>query len=55
MVVKGQSRDTAWFAMVDGEWPTLRSAFDRWLAPENFDSAGRQKAKLEELRGRRNA
>lgn len=50
MIVKGQSRDTAWFAMVDGEWPRLRAAFERWLAPENFDSAGRQKARLEDLR-----
>jgi RimJ/RimL family protein N-acetyltransferase len=50
MVQKGQSRDTAWFAMLDGEWPRLRAAFERWLAPENFDSAGRQKVKLEDLR-----
>ena len=50
MVQKGRSRDTAWFAMVDAEWPHLRAAFERWLAPENFDGAGRQKAKLEDFR-----
>jgi RimJ/RimL family protein N-acetyltransferase len=50
MVQKGRSRDTAWFAMLDVEWPRLREAFERWLAPENFDSAGRQKARLEDLR-----
>lgn len=50
MVQKGRSRDTAWFAMVDVEWPHLRAAFERWLAPENFDGAGRQKVKLEDLR-----
>ena len=46
MIVKGRSRDTAWFAMLDGEWPKRKAAFERWLAPENFDREGRQKAKL---------
>ena len=46
MVVKGENRDTAWFSIIDGEWPAIRSAFERWLDPSNFDSAGRQKAKL---------
>ena len=50
MVVKGQNRDTAWFAMTDSEWPTLRKAFARWLAPTNFDQQGRQKTRLEDLR-----
>jgi len=50
MVQKGQNRDTAWFAMVDGEWPALRAGFERWLAPENFDSSGRQKTRLAKLR-----
>jgi len=50
MVIKGHSRDTAWFAMTDEEWPTLRDGFERWLAPENFDSEGRQRTRLEELR-----
>jgi len=52
MVQKGQSRDTTWFAMLDSEWPAVRTAFERWLAPENFDAAGRQKAKLSDLRSR---
>jgi len=50
MVVKGHNRDTAWFAMIDGEWPTIRRAFEEWLDPANFDSEGRQKRRLEEIR-----
>lgn len=50
-IYKGRSRDTAWFAITDGEWPALRAAFARWLAPENFDAEGRQIARLEALRG----
>ena len=46
MVVKGVNRDTAWFSIIDSEWPAIRTAFERWLDPSNFDSAGRQKAKL---------
>jgi RimJ/RimL family protein N-acetyltransferase len=46
MVIKGENRDTAWFAMVDADWPRIRSGFERWLAPENFDREGRQKARL---------
>jgi len=46
MVVKGANRDTAWFSIIDSEWPAIRGAFERWLDPSNFDSAGRQKAKL---------
>jgi RimJ/RimL family protein N-acetyltransferase len=42
MIVKARNRDTAWFAMLDRDWPERRAAFDRWLAPENFDSSGRQ-------------
>ena len=48
-VVKGRNRDTAWFAMIDREWPALRAAFERWLAPENFDAAGRQRLRLSDL------
>jgi len=48
-VVKGQNRDTAWYSILDGEWPTCRAAFERWLAPENFDAQGRQKAPLAAL------
>ena len=46
MVVKGQNRDTAWFSLIDSEWPAIRAAFERWLDPSNFDPAGRQKARL---------
>lgn len=51
MVVKGESRDTAWFAIIDSEWPACRDAFERWLAADNFDGEGQQKQRLEELRG----
>ena len=46
MVIKGVNRDTAWFSLIDGEWPPIRTAFERWLDPSNFDSAGRQKTRL---------
>ena len=48
MIVKGRSRDTAWFSMLDGEWPARKTAFERWLAPDNFDADGRQKMRLEQ-------
>lgn len=47
-VVKGRSRDTAWFSILDAEWPALERAYERWLAPDNFDAAGRQKVRLAE-------
>jgi RimJ/RimL family protein N-acetyltransferase len=50
MIAKGRNRDTAWYAMLDGEWPRARVAFERWLQPENFDSNGRQRRRLEEIR-----
>lgn len=46
VVIRGRNRDTTWFAMIDGDWPAIRSAFARWLDPSNFDAAGKQKAKL---------
>ena len=46
MVAKGQNRDTAWFAMIDADWPRLKAGYERWLSPENFDEAGQQKTKL---------
>jgi RimJ/RimL family protein N-acetyltransferase len=49
MVVKGRNRDTAWFAMLDREWPTIRAGFERWLADDNFDAAGRQRIALSAL------
>jgi RimJ/RimL family protein N-acetyltransferase len=42
MVIKGQNRDTAWYAMLDSEWPARKRAFEAWLAPENFDGQGQQ-------------
>lgn len=50
MIVKGQNRDTAWFAMLDSEWPLLKKAFEVWLSPENFDEHGQQKTTLAEQR-----
>jgi RimJ/RimL family protein N-acetyltransferase len=46
MIVKGRNRDTAWYAMLDGEWPSQKLAFERWLSPDNFDADGRQKVRL---------
>ena len=46
MVVKGRNRDTAWFSILDSEWPVRAQGFRRWLAPENFDGSGRQKLPL---------
>jgi RimJ/RimL family protein N-acetyltransferase len=46
MVVKGLNRDTAWFAMIDKDWPRLKAGYQAWLAPDNFDEAGQQKSKL---------
>ena len=50
VVYKGRSRDTAWFSVIDSEWPALKAAFEGWLAPANFDEAGRQRRRLAELR-----
>jgi RimJ/RimL family protein N-acetyltransferase len=46
VVYKQRSRDTAWFSIIDSEWPALNEAFSRWLAPENFDAGGRQRQSL---------
>jgi RimJ/RimL family protein N-acetyltransferase len=50
MIVKGRTRDTAWFSIVDSDWPRVRRAFEAWLAPENFDGDGKQKQRLEDVR-----
>lgn len=50
MVVKGRNRDTAWYAIVDSDWPRLRAAFEQWLAPANFGPDGRQRRRLSECR-----
>ena len=46
MIVKGKSRDTAWFSMLDSEWPARKRRFERWLDESNFDSEGRQRTRL---------
>jgi RimJ/RimL family protein N-acetyltransferase len=46
MVVKGESRDTAWFAMTDADWPAIAAGFLAWLEPDNFDEAGKQRNQL---------
>lgn len=50
-IVKGRNRDTAWFSMIDSEWPLLKKAFQAWLSAENFDIEGRQRIRLTALRG----
>jgi RimJ/RimL family protein N-acetyltransferase len=49
MVVKGKNRDTAWFSMLDREWPARKKAMETWLAPANFDSQGQQLQSLSQL------
>jgi RimJ/RimL family protein N-acetyltransferase len=51
MVVKGHSRDTAWFSMIDSEWPSRKKAFETWLSPSNFDEGGNQRVSLSALDG----
>ena len=51
MVVKGRNRDTAWFSMIDAEWPKRKQAFETWLRPSNFDEEGRQKTSLSARNG----
>jgi RimJ/RimL family protein N-acetyltransferase len=49
VIVKGRSRDTTWFAMVDDDWPALKAAYARWLDPANFDANGQQRESLGDL------
>lgn len=49
MVIKGRNRDTAWFAMLDGDWPRIKGNFQRWLSADNFDAEGRQRVSLNSL------
>lgn len=49
MVVKGQNRDTAWYSIIDSEWPALKARYMRWLDPANFDATGRQKLRLQDI------
>lgn len=49
-VANGRNRDTAWFSVIDGEWPGVRAGFEAWLSPGNFDASGRQRRSLSEQR-----
>jgi RimJ/RimL family protein N-acetyltransferase len=49
VVYKGRNRDTAWYSMLDRDWPAIKSAYEKWLSPENFDDTGRQKQKLQQF------
>lgn len=49
VVYRDRNRDTAWFSIIDNEWPAIKRGFERWLDPLNFDTAGRQKARLGDL------
>jgi len=49
-LTRGRNRDTAWFSVIDSEWPALRGAFERWLDPANFDAAGQQRRSLASFR-----
>ena len=51
-VVKGHNRDTAWYAVIDLEWPALKEAFSTWLHPMNFDEQGKQRVRLSTLMAR---
>ncbi|HEY2837359.1 MAG TPA: GNAT family protein [Rhizomicrobium sp.] len=50
MVYRGRARDSAWFSILDTEWPGLKPAFEAWLRPGNFDGEGRQKKGLADFR-----
>jgi len=50
LVYKGRNRDTAWYSIIDKEWPTVKAALEAWLEPTNFDSDGRQKRRLADFR-----
>lgn len=50
-VYRQRNRDTAWFAIIDREWPAMKEAYAAWLAPANFDAEGRQKESLADLTG----
>jgi RimJ/RimL family protein N-acetyltransferase len=49
VVYKGRNRDTAWFSIIDSEWPALKRAYTRWLAPENFDAQDTQRQRLTDI------
>lgn len=49
-IIRGRNRDTAWFSIIDSDWPIRKAAFEAWLTPSNFDEEGKQKASLAQLR-----
>ena len=49
VIVKGRNRDTAWYSILDGEWPAIRTNFETWLSPDNFDEQGNQRRSLANL------
>ena len=51
MIIKGRNRDTAWYAMLDSEWPNRKANFERWLSPANFDEKGQQRKSLAQING----
>ena len=51
MIIKGRNRDTAWYAIIDSDWPAIKSGFERWLVSDNFTPDGQQKQSLASLRG----
>ena len=55
IVVKGENRDTAWYSIIDKEWPALKRAYEAWLDRSNFDAAGNQKRRLDDFRVPRNS
>jgi RimJ/RimL family protein N-acetyltransferase len=50
MLSKHKNRDTAWYSMIDGEWPLINAAFEAWLSPANFDGDGKQRRRLQDIR-----
>jgi RimJ/RimL family protein N-acetyltransferase len=49
LVYKGRNRDTAWYSVIDAEWPALRPIIEKWLDPANFDAQGRQQLLLSDM------
>jgi hypothetical protein len=49
-IVKGCNRDTAWFSIIDPEWPRIKASLEQWLQPTNFDEMGKQRIRLAEFR-----
>ncbi len=50
VIARGRNRNTAWFSVIDAEWPSVKAAFEGWLEPDNFDASGRQKRPLQSFR-----